>query len=442
VQGQGTAQSPVTLTSFWDDSVGGDTDRDDGTTVPAPGDWGGIRVNGGGTLNLVHATVSYGDDGVQLDGGSATVSNSRFENNVSDGLLNQGGTLAVTGSIVANNGASGLQHQSGSSTIHTSSITGNASYGVFNADTATVLDATNNWWGDASGPAPYGTGNGINYSGCPQHCVYYVNAVPWLTSPTGPALSLHIDAPTALSLVGVQYSPNPFSVVATVTNTGVETATTVALTLALPGGLSFVHGSSTQAVGDIAPGQHGQVTWTVQAAGQAQNTTLSYTVSDTSSNAATSHSVQQITLPGGGLTITSITPNVGGDAGSVTAIITGGAYPAGTTVSLVRSGHTDIVGTGVGVASDGTSVTATFDLTGQSDGPWDVRVTRPDGASATLADGFTIEAGGAPGGWVSIIGRTFVAPHRPTALLTCGAQLRPPPAQSSVADPGTSSGPC
>jgi len=50
-------------------------------------------------------------------------------------------------------------------------------YGVYNENENEVLDATNNWWDDASGPShamnPSGTGNAVSD---------YVNYNPWLTS--------------------------------------------------------------------------------------------------------------------------------------------------------------------------------------------------------------------------------------------------------------------
>ncbi|WP_235746042.1 hypothetical protein, partial [Nocardioides lacusdianchii] len=44
----GTSAQPVVLTSLKDDSIGGDTNGDGGTTNPAPGDWNGINMREAG----------------------------------------------------------------------------------------------------------------------------------------------------------------------------------------------------------------------------------------------------------------------------------------------------------------------------------------------------------------------------------------------------------
>lgn len=370
LQAQGTAENPVFLTSFKDD-VGGDTDNDGGASAPAAGDWNGIQVNSGGTLSLTHATVSYAG---------------------STGIYNNGGSVTVNHSTLSANGAYGVYNAAGSASISNSNIVGHSSYGVYNADTSVIVDARNNWWGDASGPSPYGSGNGINYSGCPQNCVYYVNAVPWLTAATGtsPALSLQLTGPAALSVASSQYSPDPFDVVATVTNTGGATAANVSVTLSLPGGLSLAGGSFSQDIGDLAPGQQKQATWSVHAVGQAQQATLSYLATASSANAPTRNATQSITLPGGVMTVDAISPAQGGNAGQVTVDIRGGGFAPGLTVQLgpVTGQNT--------VVNSPEWVRTTFDLTSQDPGALTLTVTNPDGTTATAPQQFTVENGGEP----------------------------------------------
>jgi NPCBM-associated, NEW3 domain of alpha-galactosidase/Periplasmic copper-binding protein (NosD) len=370
LQAQGTAQNPVFLTSFKDD-VGGDTDNDGGASAPAAGDWSGIQVNSGGTLSLTHATVSYAG---------------------SSGVYNNGGSVTLDHSTLSADGAYGVYNAAGSASISNSNIVGHSAYGVYNADTSVVVDARNNWWGDASGPSPYGSGNGINYSGCPQNCIYYVDAVPWLTAAAGtsPALSLQLTGPAALSLAGSQYSPNPFDVVATVTNTGGATATNVSVTLSLPGGLSLATGSFSQSIGDLAPGQQKQATWSVHAVGQTQQATLSYLATTSSANAATQNATQSIMLPGGAMTIDAISPTRGGNAGQVTVDIRGGGFMPGLTVQLGPvTGQNTIVNSPEWART-------TFDLTSQDPGVLTLMVTNPDGTTAAAPQQFTVESGGEP----------------------------------------------
>ncbi|HEX8097014.1 MAG TPA: LamG-like jellyroll fold domain-containing protein, partial [Pyrinomonadaceae bacterium] len=108
------------------------------------------------------------------------------------------------------------------------------------------------------------------------------------------------------------------------------------------------------------------------------------------------------------LSLSAVTPDKGGDAGSVTVTIYGQSIKPGATVRLRRSGFADITGTGVSVASGGTFLTASFDLANKAQGAWDVVVTNPDNATAALSAAFTVEASRPAQVWVDVVGRYTV----------------------------------
>ncbi len=160
----GTASDKAVFTSVKDDLVDGQDSSNDGPTIGAPGDWNSIVFNPGSTGSISNAAIRYG---------GWTCFTCAFAN-----VANKGGNVTITDSAIANAGWYGIrQTDPGASTvIHGSSITGNAGYGVYN-DTTTVVDATNDWWGAASGPFhptqnPSGTGNRVSD---------YVNFAPYLS---------------------------------------------------------------------------------------------------------------------------------------------------------------------------------------------------------------------------------------------------------------------
>ncbi len=112
-----------------------------------------------------------------------------------------------------------------------------------------------------------------------------------------PPLALGVTGPATLSVVNGQYSPNPFDVVGTVLNNGTATATNVQLGISLPTGLSLATGNAVVAVGDLGVGQERQVSWKVMAAPLNSNTTLTYSITASASNAQSKTVQKQISVP-------------------------------------------------------------------------------------------------------------------------------------------------
>lgn len=93
------------------------------------------------------------------------------------------------------------------------------------------------------------------------------------------------------------------------------------------------------------------------------------------------------------LSVTGVTPNVGGNAGQVTPEIVGTGFHNGA-VAKLDCGGKGVIGTNVTITAAGRIISATFDLTSSAPGMCDVVITNPDNTSATLAHSFTVQQGG------------------------------------------------
>ncbi|MAE69599.1 MAG: hypothetical protein CME06_03915, partial [Gemmatimonadetes bacterium] len=56
----GTPLQPITFTSYRDDSIGGDTNGDDDTTLPQAGDWGRIQLDTADSCRIEYSNIRYG----------------------------------------------------------------------------------------------------------------------------------------------------------------------------------------------------------------------------------------------------------------------------------------------------------------------------------------------------------------------------------------------
>ncbi|MCX6756178.1 MAG: hypothetical protein NTX85_02470 [Candidatus Nomurabacteria bacterium] len=159
----GTESEPVYLTSFKDDSVGGDTDGDGGVNTPNYNDWGNIIFDTGSVSgNFNHTLVKY-SSGILSFG--ATV-NARYleddnslmifgvsDNSISHSSLNSlslfgGSTASLTNSVMVDAAENSYVYLDGSSNLSVYSTTINSNqnvgtiFSVFDHSTLRITDSS------------------------------------------------------------------------------------------------------------------------------------------------------------------------------------------------------------------------------------------------------------------------------------------------------------
>jgi hypothetical protein len=112
-----------------------------------------------------------------------------------------------------------------------------------------------------------------------------------------PPIALGLTGPASLTAAGSSYSPNPFSVVATVSDDGTALVNGATISLSLPAGL-HTSDPTTVSLGTLNPGDPEQlITWHVTADPQASATTLTYSVTASGSNTGSKTLSRQIAVP-------------------------------------------------------------------------------------------------------------------------------------------------
>src|SRR3990167_5646805 len=202
------ASEEVLLTSMYDDAGMG---REFSSKEPARGNWRGISVSPGGTLSAYASTIKYaGKDkdqniideceyllvelgvtdsqcedeywwkaAIRNDGGMVFLDDVTVAESVTNGIRTESGVTAITYSTSTDNTLSGVLTNGGDTNVAYSSLVNNGRYAIENTDETSALVATDNWYGDSSGPYepsanPSGTGAEVSQN---------VSYNPWLSEP-------------------------------------------------------------------------------------------------------------------------------------------------------------------------------------------------------------------------------------------------------------------
>ncbi|TVQ96246.1 MAG: hypothetical protein EA399_16215, partial [Desulfovibrionales bacterium] len=191
---RGTADAPIHFTDWRDDIVGGDANRDEQETEPAPGWWPGIFVGGVGSATLEYIQIAYAgrsnwfdsayrSSGLYKSGsGDLTLKNSNIRDSSGAGLLlnnSTGDHEIIRNTFAAISTGVLVLNQPTTVVLDRNLVEGNTDFGVRNQNSAEV-DARNNWWGHETGPYhaernPDGQGDTVSDG---------VLFEPWRTSPS------------------------------------------------------------------------------------------------------------------------------------------------------------------------------------------------------------------------------------------------------------------
>jgi len=164
----------VVLTSQKDDTSAGQTNATPQTA--AAGDWRGLRVEkssiaaGGATFDALHIRYAGGDGsdaGLTLRGASPALPYFQVSDSSTGLRLLDGASPKITGASFLRNGV-GLDAAGGSlPVIGSTQFSHNNDKAVINRTPQSLIQATGNWWGDASGPTdpdgnPQGRGDAVS----------------------------------------------------------------------------------------------------------------------------------------------------------------------------------------------------------------------------------------------------------------------------------------
>ncbi len=219
----GSSGSPIVFTSSRDDAYGGDSNGDGTATTPDAKNWGYVQINSSGSqiqycifryggtsyydanyspphdsnpymlwitrsgVNISRCVFNYCySNAVFIDIGTVndltTIITACAFDSCPTGVRYDAGTASnINGILFGNtfkNGQTGIRIVSAGDSLQIQqNLFDNISgYGINNSDSTIIVQAQNNWWGDASGPSGTGSGHGVPVS-------QYVTYSNWWTTP-------------------------------------------------------------------------------------------------------------------------------------------------------------------------------------------------------------------------------------------------------------------
>ena len=138
-------------------------------------------------------TATWDGGGIYCYQSSPTLAGNNISGNVipltgyGSGMVCDGSSPVISGCIISGNNGNGVYCQRdfwgniSTPVIRDNNICDNSGFGVCNIDTAAIISADSNWWGDVTGPYH----PSINPGGLGDSVSDHVDFVPWRTIPVG-----------------------------------------------------------------------------------------------------------------------------------------------------------------------------------------------------------------------------------------------------------------
>jgi len=159
---------------------------------PQPGDWREINLNPTASDDSIieNAIIEYGGSqgSIDISSSNPTIRNCIIRRSLNAGIHISGSSSPEISCCDITENEYGIDSYASSGILNLThnNILGNFSYGIYNHSGSIILNAENNWWGDASGPGGVGSGSGDAVSNG-------VDYEPWLAAPSACTLPIVAD---------------------------------------------------------------------------------------------------------------------------------------------------------------------------------------------------------------------------------------------------------